>query len=201
MLAFSATLNTQADEQGIASATAGSYALGRRPNELFSFDTLRLFGDDIKYTFTSPARWDDSDWLEAGLLTASVAGTSVFDHGIKTAVQKNRTHGLDTFSKDFQRLGAEGSFVILGGFEAWHLADGNKQAGAVVIDGLSSSLIAAGIITPILKYSIGRARPNETDEAYRFRPFSGKDSFPSGHATQAFAVASVIAADYPEEGW
>ena len=31
---------------------------------------------------------------------------------------------------------------------------------------------------------------------HHFRSFSGDDSFPSGHTTQAFAVASVIAEHY-----
>ena len=33
-----------------------------------------------------------------------------------------------------------------------------------------------------------------------FQPFDGRDSFPSGHATQAFAVATVIAEHY-EQPW
>lgn len=39
-------------------------------------------------------------------------------------------------------------------------------------------------------------RPRVDDGHYAFRPFSGNKSFPSGHATEAFAVASVVAAHY-----
>jgi membrane-associated phospholipid phosphatase len=96
-------------------------------------------------------------------------------------------------------LGAEYSFVVLAGFEVTSLLDDDDvRAHAVVVDGLSSTLIASGIITPVLKYSIGRVRSNSTYATYQFKPFSNNASFPSGHATQAFAVASVIAADYPE---
>jgi PAP2 superfamily len=187
----------RADEPSVSGPT-DAFSPGQRPDSIFSIDELRLLGDDTKSILTSPARWDDSDWLEAGILTASVAGTSAFDHGTKIIAQRNRTRSLDSFSKDFEQLGAGYSFVVLGGFEVWSLAGDNGQARAVVVDGLSSSLIASGIITPVLKYSIGRVRPNSTDATYRFKPFSGNQSFPSGHATQAFAVASVIAADYPE---
>ena len=88
--------------------------------------------------------------------------------------------------------------MILGAFEGWALFTDDPRANAVAIDGLTSSLIASGIITPVLKYSVGRERPVNTDRTFKFKPFGGGASFPSGHTTQAFAVASVIAADYSE---
>jgi len=53
-----------------------------------------------------------------------------------------------------------------------------------------------GIITPLFKIGIGRSRPNRGKGAHDFHPFSSNASFPSGHVTQAFAVASVIAEHY-----
>jgi membrane-associated phospholipid phosphatase len=48
-----------------------------------------------------------------------------------------------------------------------------------------------------LKYAVGRARPNADRGTHYFTPFSSSNaSFPSGETTQAFAVASVIAAHY-----
>ena len=41
--------------------------------------------------------------------------------------------------------------------------------------------------------------PFETDGETTFTPFSSHDSFPSGHATQAFAIASVVA--MRSNGW
>jgi len=188
----------RADEPA-TSGTTDTFSPGQRPGSIFSVDELRLLGDDTKSILTSPARWDRCDWLEAGILAASIAGTSAFDHGTKIIAQRNRTRSLDSFSTQFEKLGAEYSFVVLAGFEVASLLDDDDvRARAVVVDGLSSSLIASGIITPVLKYSIGRVRPDSTDATFRFKPFSGSQSFPSGHATQAFAVASVIAADYPE---
>jgi len=64
------------------------------------------------------------------------------------------------------------------------------------VDGLAASLLASGIITPALKFTIGRARPDAEQGAHSFSPFQGSASLPSGHATQAFAVASVIAGHY-----
>jgi membrane-associated phospholipid phosphatase len=50
-----------------------------------------------------------------------------------------------------------------------------------------------------IKPTAGRWRPDESNGETKFEPFSGHSSFTSGHATQAFAVASVIAMRAP--GW
>ena len=63
-------------------------------------------------------------------------------------------------------------------------------------DGAIASLIASGLITPALKEALGRSRPHQAASGTDFHPFGGRASFPSGHTTQAFAVASVIAGEY-----
>ena len=73
----------------------------------------------------------------------------------------------------------------------------NEEAKAVTIDGAAATLVASGIISPALKYMVGRARPYADRGTHYFTPFSnGNASFPSGETTQAFAVASVIAEHY-----
>ena len=44
--------------------------------------------------------------------------------------------------------------------------------------------------------SVG-CEPNTAANAFQFKPFSNNQSFPSGHASQAFAVATAIAENYP----
>ena len=70
---------------------------------------------------------------------------------------------------------------------------GDPPAKAVALDGLSASIIAAGLINTPLKYAVGRSRPSKDQGACHFAPLSGNDSFASGHTTQAFALATVIA--------
>ena len=174
------------------------FPLGRRPSSLVSREYASLLWEDTRGILSSPLHWDRNAWSLAGGLTAATAAAAIFDGNIRREAQTDRNHDGDVFFNQWQRFGAEYSFAVLGGFEAWGVIGNNPRARAVAMDGLTASIIADGIITPALKYSIGRVRPNQTAATFSFKPFSGHDSFPSGHVTQAFAVATVIASHYDD---
>jgi len=71
---------------------------------------------------------------------------------------------------------------------------------AIAADGFEAVILSAAVITPVLKFSIGRARPYQEEGPSSFHPFGGDLSFPSGEATEAFAIASVVAA-HPAPLW
>lgn len=59
------------------------------------------------------------------------------------------------------------------------------------------AVMAANLITNSLKLIVGRARPWQEEGAMTFEPFSGNTSFPSGHATTAFALVTPWLMYYP----
>lgn len=61
------------------------------------------------------------------------------------------------------------------------------------------SLILANLLTNGLKAMGGRSRPWQEDGADDWEPFSGNTSFPSGHATTAFALMTpwIMYFDHP----
>lgn len=65
------------------------------------------------------------------------------------------------------------------------------------------AVAVSNLVTEVLKYSIGRGRPfvgGEAD-AFHFSHFAGNPayySFPSGHATTAFALALAVSAVWPQ---
>ena len=59
------------------------------------------------------------------------------------------------------------------------------------------SMVYAGVFSYGLKYSFGRVRPEDHPGQYRFAPFSGATSFPSGHTTTAFATLTPWVLYYP----
>jgi membrane-associated phospholipid phosphatase len=64
------------------------------------------------------------------------------------------------------------------------------QAGAVRVGGAA---LGAGVACLGIKLAAGRARPRQSpDDADEFTPLRGNASFPSGHTTLAFAVASAL---------
>lgn len=70
------------------------------------------------------------------------------------------------------------------------------------VAGLSAlaALSAAGLLTELLKHTICRTRPLLPGAGTFHPPLcfqTGIDSFPSGHASQAFAIAATLAAAYP----
>ncbi|RMH69583.1 MAG: phosphatase PAP2 family protein [Bacteroidetes bacterium] len=62
------------------------------------------------------------------------------------------------------------------------------------------AVLFANAITNTLKFVFGRVRPRYADGPMDFQPFSGNTSFPSGHATTAFAFLTPWLMYYPGVG-
>jgi membrane-associated phospholipid phosphatase len=61
------------------------------------------------------------------------------------------------------------------------------------------AVLNATLLTEGLKFVTGRKRPNQSDRSLSFHgPGRGFSSFPSGHASAAFAVAEVLGHRYPK---
>lgn len=170
---------------------------GIRPSHLWSSDYIELLWDDTGAVLTAPARWDQDDWMYAGFAAAGIGAAASLDSTIKDHVQSNRTAGADNFFKQYQNLGSTWSFGIIGAFEVWEEAAGDTTAKNTAMDALTASMIGPGLIATSVKFTVGRERPSTTSRTFEFRPFSGNQAFPSGHAAQAFAVATAIAENYP----
>jgi membrane-associated phospholipid phosphatase len=154
---------------------------------------------DTKEVFTSPARWDSRDWLTLGAISASIGVVMVFDEDIGHAIRHARTDALTNILDNVQPFGNEYAIGIVGTFYLWGEIFKDPRAKATALDSIAASAIASGLIVNTTKYLVGRARPTDAKGAYDFEPFSGHDSFMSGHTTEAFTLASVISEhyDYP----
>jgi hypothetical protein len=152
---------------------------------------------DVREVFRSPEHWHRGDWALFGAEVAAVVGVGAVDESLQRDVRRPKSTFADKLAKDTRTFGNYGSFEVLGGFYLAGLLAHDKRAQETTLDGLFASGIAGGLISPLLKVVVGRNRPNANKGAYDFHPFSLKVSFPSGEATQAFAVASVISTQYP----
>jgi membrane-associated phospholipid phosphatase len=70
------------------------------------------------------------------------------------------------------------------------------RGAAAATERIAFSVAAAGASMFVVKVSVGRWRPDEAPgDPGRFDPFSGHDSFPSGHTTAAFALVTALDAE------
>ncbi|HEY2394349.1 MAG TPA: phosphatase PAP2 family protein [Rudaea sp.] len=169
------------------------------PEGLISVGYLKVIWSDTKEIATAPWHWDRDDWRDFGLIGGGLILTGAFlDKPIRDAAQRNRTSSSDNFFKDVERFGTKQyGLPVLAGFYLYGQFADDYNAKTTALDGLSASVISS-VLASTIKGIVGRARPNTGLGPHHFNPGGGDYSFPSGHATGAFAFASVISAHYDD---
>ena len=160
------------------------------------------FWHDTVNTLTAPLRWQGREWTGFMFVGLAVAGTMRWAD--RPADRYNRgkpPRSERRLWNNVSDLSANGSLVVLGGLFVAGYGFGQDRARRVWLEGVEASLIASSLLSPVLKMSVGRHRPDAQSHAFNFRPFSGNASFPSGHTTQAFAIAVVLATAYSDHPW
>jgi membrane-associated phospholipid phosphatase len=167
-----------------------------------SVDYAKLLWADTVEVATGPLHWDHDEWRDFALITGGlVLTTAVLDKPIRNLVQRNRSRSSDRFFKDIEKFGTKQyGLPVLAGFYGYGALENDNEAKAVALDGFSASIISA-LATSTIKGVVGRRRPNTGRGPQSFSPFQGDYSFPSGHATGAFAFASTIATHYEDIPW
>lgn len=155
-----------------------------------------LLKRDATAIATAPLDWDAQTWRNVGIGVGVLGALLLADTKVREEVVRHTDDETELLqlADGVEPFGADYSWAVLAGFYGAGRYFDNPRASAVAQDGLAASLIAAGVITPALKSIVGRSRPSQSERNYEF--IHKGDSFPSGHTTQAFAVASVIAAHY-----
>ncbi len=163
---------------------------------------LKDIGHDQAGIWTSPLRISSRDAL---WLVPFAAGTGVALHYDAQAQQnlgidKSRIDASNTisgFGSSYVLLGGAAGFYFLGlGTHKQHLAETGRLGAEAVLDSF--------LVVEALKLATNRERPNEGNGQGGFWPHSTRSyeldgSFPSGHATETFALARVIASEYPSK--
>lgn len=147
----------------------------------------------------APVHWRAKQWTRFGEGLAAAGVVYAADSHLYDAVQRNRSSSTNNFAKFITPFGGQRALDIsalmwLGGALAH--SNTTRDAGH---DSLEAEFWAAGVVTPILKRAFGRARPSQGEGARSFHRWTNSahfESFPSGHATNAFAFATAIAGHY-----
>ncbi|MEP6465386.1 MAG: phosphatase PAP2 family protein [Parafilimonas sp.] len=178
-----------------------------------------LMGDDLKQQVTAPFHQTSKQWIHIGIYAASVAAFSVaLDEPIqRTATtihnSSNAVAGISSAATNFGGKYELYSLVALGGY-GFIFNNKKLQTTALLA---TQAYITSGLIESIAKNITGRQRPlynypnaTEAEPTFHGPAFSlGNNvyhkkistSFPSGHATVIFAVATVFAKQYNTTPW
>jgi hypothetical protein len=150
------------------------------------------FLEDQKQIWTSPVRlrFADADWLvptagfAAGLFSTDRDVSTHLSNDPKT-ISHNKTYSDAGVAALIGGAGAMWLLSYPSHREHW------RETGFLSGEAAINSLVAV----ETLKYTLRRERPYQGDGSGPF--FSGGTSFPSEHAAAAWAVAGVIAHEYP----
>lgn len=135
------------------------------------------------------------------VLGASAAAIVFFqnDQEIMDFVQDNQSRVTHVVANIGESLAHPEYYAVGSYLLGVVLKDGKIKSMSLV---MAKTAVISGLITQAIKMTVGRERPNEHNGPYAFHGASFPNehvSFPSGHTTSAFAMATVIAETYKGE--
>ena len=146
--------------------------------------------EDVKLYFTAPLRWDEEDWLYFGGTLALIGASHELDQRVRAHFATGSNAILNGGEDKNSVRDALPALAIIAGTGAYVGLIGDS-------DGYREtwSLVEAGVLSTatgeIFSYAAGRERPDGTTSPNQWR--QGGDSFPSVHASAAFAIGTVFA--------
>ena len=162
-------------------------------------EEARRYGRDSLALVRAPLHWTGRDWEKAAGAGLIVGGLMFADEEIDRYAQKRRSHFTDRVAGATTSLGGQYGFHAAGAMLAAGILFNHENLRDTGREAIESGIFATLLDKYVIKRAFGRERPFESNGETVFVPGSSHDSFPSGHATQAFAVASVVAAR--SKGW
>lgn len=162
---------------------------------------FKKYWTDSKAIATSPFHWKSKDWTRLGVFVVAESGLTLADPAVRDFFQSNHNKTATFVSTHIlQGFGAEHSLLVMGGIFTYGVLAKNDKSVSTALLALESFALAS-LVTRVPKTLIGRERPHSGDGPYQFNgPFTNV-SFPSGHTTASFAVASVIATQFRDSKW
>ena len=169
---------------------------------------LRSYWIDTKGVLTAPVHWNAGKYIAASAVIVGTAALITQDVQIQKFFKRNETTFIDKTSFYFFSPLGTGFYSIpaLGIFYGCGLIWKKDKAKETALNGLKSYVITA-VFTQILKQVTHRHRPYQTDPSDPLiwdGPFSLNilhNSFPSGHSSAIFSIATVIAYEYHQTVW
>jgi membrane-associated phospholipid phosphatase len=197
---FSASVPASAQEAEALPSVGNAAASRQAPSGVLGAlgTEAKLYLDDGAALLAAPFHWNGGDRALAGGTIVLVGGLMIFDGGLSRESQERRSAFTDRISKATTGFGSGDAFLVAGGLVVSGFAFRDQRLNLMGREAIEASVFS-GLLESALKPAFGRVRPGGSASGTTFEPGSSNYSFPSGHSTEAFAVASVIAAR--SSGW
>jgi hypothetical protein len=154
---------------------------------------------DFRNMLTAPARWKTEDSVTALLVVGTTAGLYFNDEKIQKWTLDHKTATTERIGDDVTLVGSGYlTAAVVGGMYIYGIAGDDPKAVETVLLSMESFALT-GVFVQTVKRGAGRRRPYTGDPYNTWTGpglASSNDSFPSGHASAAFSVATVIALEY-----
>jgi membrane-associated phospholipid phosphatase len=166
---------------------------------------LKSYWHDSKSFVVSPAKWRTKQWIEFGVVSGAGVLAYTQDEKIQKYFVAHQSETADNLSKYvFEPFGSFSPIIIGGLYLGGRLAKNHRLAGTSLT--AAKALIVSSVSANIVKQLTHRHRPYQDDipdHANWDGPFSNFEynSFPSGHSTAAFSMATVYAMEYSSTIW
>ncbi|MCX6268322.1 MAG: phosphatase PAP2 family protein [Bacteroidetes bacterium] len=184
------------------------------PTSNFSRSYASSYWTDTKSVFTNPFHWKTGQIIAAAAVTTATIGLILWgDKPIQQFYYHNSSVFISKTSYYFFSPLGSGLIGIpaLGIFYASGVIWKNKKAKETGLKGIEAYVITV-VLTNVIKQVAHRHRPyqdNPPDPHQWDGPFSwggaygtfGYNSFPSGHSSAVFAIATVIGLEYWNTKW
>lgn len=163
--------------------------------QLLKYDFIKSLEDGL-YILEAPAHFSGKDWALTGAIVGTTMLSMSLDDEFRDLVSRNQTETMDHITKIGQFYGEVAPAVTLSaGLYAAGLIF-NERSVSLTGRLLAESLLYAGTINALLKVLLSRSRPDKNNGNLDFGNYVFDNdyySMPSGHATVAFTVSTVLA--------
>jgi hypothetical protein len=161
------------------------------PEGGFITRSIKRFGQDQRIIYTAPFRLHNLKW--DALVLGGTGGLVAADESASRNLPKSSAY----ISSDISNATIFGTAAIVGSTWIYGLRTGDehaKETGELTLETLANAFT----VYTAMQVLAGRERPYEgTGEGSFFRHHSVNTSFPGGHAMFTFAMAGIVAHEYP----
>ncbi len=167
-------------------------------DKLLKHDALSTI-KSIGHSFSRPIHWKGNDYLKLGGLIGGTIILSAADDEVSSFFV-NQQRNFPKVVRDFGWYfgSPQNYFMANAGLYGFGVFTKNEQIRRTSVLIISSSF-TTGVITSLLKGSVGRARPSSGLGNWEFDAFSKEssfNSFPSGHTSLSITAAHAIAKQF-----